>query len=382
MESLRPEAFWSYVHADNDRQHGRVLALAEALTDEFSVSTGDDLELFTDRGSLKWGDVWRDRIDSALGQAPFFIAIVTPKFVRSEECRRELLAFNGATSDGARNKLLLPILYIPVEGLKEDSDDEVLALIARTQYFDFTKLRLKSPADPDVLQAVNDLALRLRDLRDEVAGAKSAEEAKTEDETHDDLQATLEYIAQRLEPWMEAVEFDKVSGSQFRSFRDERMARANRLASTRGQQGAIRSVFQKLGQELLPIAEGRLEKAKTYARLTIELDPFVTSAIRQVKERPIFAPLLDDLRDGVEEAYLNMEPEDPMLDGYALPEHILKYSQRLADTNRVLNDSFIYVTDGNEIVLQWRDRLSEVSVVADSIEEGGVSGASEPSKVI
>jgi hypothetical protein len=369
MDSSTYQAFWSYAHSDNERQQGRVLSLADALLDEFAVSTGDDLEMFRDRKSLQWGDIWRDRIDAALGQVPFFVAVITPKFVRSEECRRELLAFNGATADGARNKLILPILYIPVEGLTEDSDDEVLALIARTQYFDFTHLRLRGADDPDVLQAVNQLALRLRDLGNEVSTDKVANEFRTETESADDLQTTLEFIGERLEAWMDGVEFDKVAGSQFRSIRDQRMARAARLSDMSGQKGAIRSVFVKLGQELLPIAEDRLEKAKNYSRLTIELDPFVTSAIRQVNERPIFSPLLDPLRDGVEEAYLNMEPPNPDQDGYHIPFETFKYSQGLAEAARVISDSYIYVKDGNEIVMQWRERLSEVKADAELADD-------------
>jgi hypothetical protein len=54
-----------------------LLALAEAIENEFAVITGDDLQLFLDRNSLEWGDLWRERISEALGEAPFFIAVVT-----------------------------------------------------------------------------------------------------------------------------------------------------------------------------------------------------------------------------------------------------------------------------------------------------------------
>jgi hypothetical protein len=361
METAQYDAFWSYAHADDERQRGRVLGLADDLLDEFFVSTGDELNLFRDRHSLEWGDLWRERIDKALGEAPFFIAVITPRFMRSEECRRELLRFNGATSDGKANKLILPLLYIPVPGMSPDSDDEVLALIARTQYVDLTDIRLRDPSDPVVLRALNNLALRIHELRKEVSGEKVAAQTRAEDRPQDDLEETLGEIESRLDQWMDSVEFDKVAGSRWRAVRDERVGRAQRLSGMRGQRGAVRSVFVKLGDELWPIANDRLEKAKKYSRLTIELDPFVTSAIRQVNDRPIFLPLLDSLRDGIEEAYLNMEPPDPDNSGFGLPTDILQYSQRLIDADQALSACSMYVTEGNGIVMQWRRGLGLIT---------------------
>ena len=368
MDITRYDAFWSYAHADDERQRGRVLALADDLLDEFFVSTGDELNLFRDRHSIEWGDVWKERIDDALGEAPFFIAVITPRFMRSEECRRELLRFNGSTSDGKVNKLILPLLYIPVPGLSADSDDEVIALIARTQYVDLTDIRLRDPNDPIVLSAMNKLALRIHELRREVSGDKIVAQARAEAQPQDDLEQTLGEIESRLDQWMDSVEFDKVAGSRWRAVRDARVSRAQRLSGTRGQRGAIRSVFVKLGDELWPIANDRLEKAKKYSRLTIELDPFVTSAIRQVKDRPIFMPLLDNLRDGIEEAYLNMEPPDPNNSGFDLPSDILQYSQKLAEADQKLSSCSLYVTEGNDIVMDWRRGL--VSLPDEASDSG------------
>jgi hypothetical protein len=148
MESTAHDVFWSYSHEDNDRQRGRIQALANSLIDEFAVVTGDELELFIDRESLRWGDAWREKIEQAIGGAPLFIAIVTPKYVKSVECRKELLSFSREANSRGIGRLLLPIIFIDVEGLREDSDDEVLAIIARTQYESWGPLRLKANDDP------------------------------------------------------------------------------------------------------------------------------------------------------------------------------------------------------------------------------------------
>jgi hypothetical protein len=49
-------AFWSYTHVDNAADGSRILRLAERIKDEFALLTGEDLELFVDHESLKWGD--------------------------------------------------------------------------------------------------------------------------------------------------------------------------------------------------------------------------------------------------------------------------------------------------------------------------------------
>lgn len=72
------DSFWSYAHDDDSRSYGRVLKLAEAISNEFALTTGDELNMFLDRKSIRWGDAWRSRIDDAVGEAPFFIALITP----------------------------------------------------------------------------------------------------------------------------------------------------------------------------------------------------------------------------------------------------------------------------------------------------------------
>jgi hypothetical protein len=137
----------------------------------------------------------------------------------------------------------------------------------------------------------------------------------------------------------------------------------------RGQRGVIRSVFVMLGAELWPLAEARLETAKTYSRLTIELGPYVTSALREVQERPLFPPLLDHLRDGVEEAFLNMEPPAPEKIAYGLPSKILQFSQELRDGDQAVETSFLYFNKGNKLVLQRRKRFEKLSDAARGVED-------------
>lgn len=367
MDSARYDAFWSYAHDDNSRQHGRVLQLADEICDEFAITTADELQFFVDRSALSWGDLWRERIDHALGDVPFFIAVVTPKYVKSPECRRELIAFSSAAKSRGFDRLLLPILYVPVDGLSEDSDDEVLALIARTQYVSWVDLRLLAPDDPRVLSAISELATRLKELRSQAVEVKRTIETQSAGERSLSLKEAIDAINSRLEGWMEAVEFDSVARHQWVAIKDERLARVRRLKQSRGHAGAILSVYTKLGQELLPVAKDRLEKAKSYSRLSIELDPIVTAATRIAKSEPWMSSLLEPLRDGVREAMLNIQSDDTEgFEGWGLDKSMHKYSRYIADADAAVHESMAYVNEANQIVEEWARKLHALEVAASS----------------
>lgn len=358
MDSVRYDAFWSYAHEDNSRQSGRVLGLAAALQDEFSVVTGDELELFIDRDSVGWGDLWRERIDQALGEAPFFIALVTPKYVRSVECRKELLAFSREAKSRGIAQLLLPILFIDVDGLDENNEDEVLAILARTQYVDWTSLRLRQANDPLVLAAVNSLVNQIRALRSEVTETERVQGSRSDAETYESITEVFELISEKLRTWMESVEFDHIAGSLWSATLIERLDRVDRLRASKQPTSARLSVFKRLGEELQPIARDRLEKAQAYSRLTIDLDPLVTAAMRFVSEYPDLSSLLDPVRDGVAEAVLNIEPSETREGyGYTMPPEIKKFSRGLLEADRYILSSVVFVNEANEIVLRWRDEL-------------------------
>ena len=144
----QPSGFWSYVHADEESERGRILRLCQLLEAEFSLLTGRQIEMFVDRKDIAWGDKWRETIDDALTETTFFIAIVTPRYVNSVECRKELLLFAQNAAVRRVPELLLPILYIPVEGLTSESPDEVRSAIAKAQYIPFDELRLRTRQAP------------------------------------------------------------------------------------------------------------------------------------------------------------------------------------------------------------------------------------------
>lgn len=354
------EAFWSYTHEDDERLRGYVTRLAERIADEYAVTSGNDLEIFLDRKSLKWGEAWRSKIDGALGSAPFFIAVVTPKFVKSQECRKELLSFVAESKSRGFSRLLLPILLIDVPGMSEDSEDEVLALLARTQYVSWTKLRLMAEDSPEVLGEVNALALRIMKLQEEVQSALQAVEQRDEEDEQKAVDEIFQAINELLPDWLGAVDFDPVARVQWNAMFKQREERADRVyAQRRGVSGVYLSVWAKLGNELAPLSKARLGQAKTYHRLTIELDPYVTSAIRLIEREPQFIGLLEELTEGVREAMIAINGKDNA-DYWNLSDYANQYSTSLKRAMSDLEASTHFVSEANAIVLQWSNRIEEL----------------------
>jgi hypothetical protein len=60
------KGFWSYVHADDDADGGRVSRLAQDVAAQFEMLTGEKIGLFLDRDDITWGEDWRSKIDESL----------------------------------------------------------------------------------------------------------------------------------------------------------------------------------------------------------------------------------------------------------------------------------------------------------------------------
>lgn len=272
-----------------------------------------------------------------------------------------MIAFSGHAKSRGIDRLLLPILYINVPDLDEDSPDEVLALIARTQYLDWRQLRNKKLDSEEHLEAVHAIAEELQGRRREVSEATLLSESRSASDEIEELRLTMSTIEERLPAWMEAVDFDKVAGAQWRASLNVRLDRIQRLVDQRAPESAVFSTYIQLGKELLPIAADRLVKAQTYAKVTIELDPLVNRAVRLMSAHPEERDSLFNLIDGVNEAWLNIDPnnEDNELGNFSLPSWIPR-NKHIVETNALLDASYTHVIEGNRLVIGWRNALREL----------------------
>jgi tripartite-type tricarboxylate transporter receptor subunit TctC len=143
--------FFSYSRDDDEDSGGRLSKLRERIQAELRGQLGrtrTDFKLWQDKAAIAHGELWEDRIKSAIAESAFFIPIITPTAIRSYHCKFEFDAFLAREKELGRNNLVFPILYIPVPALADGRwrQDPLLATVGSRQYEDWQHLRHLDPS--------------------------------------------------------------------------------------------------------------------------------------------------------------------------------------------------------------------------------------------
>lgn len=367
--------FWSYAHADDELDRGRVLLLSRHLRDEYQLLTGHDLDVFVDRDGIAWGDEWRTRVDAAIMSTAFFLPLVTPRYFQRPECRRELLTFHAQAESRHLRELVLPILYIPVRNLGSDNKDEAVALVSRTQYVDWTDLRLTAVDSVEYRRGVNGLALRLVELVEQVSAVElerevmEAETAAGGADDHDhDLESLLEQAEPLWEDWLEAVQRDEVRDVQYLAVTGVYAHRIAQLKRIRASPKTLMLAYKQQARDMLPLLKEHVEWADTYSTKTIELTPVVTAILRSASESPSAAPLLEDVFGKVMEATERVAAakrrrESQEGERVSLAEYVQGMPLATRGWQEVVElaeRSDAKVEEANQTVSQWRAELQRL----------------------
>jgi TIR domain len=258
--------FFSYSREDDRGFHNELSALRIRIQDELRAQLGRtprNFRLWQDKEAIAAGKIWQAEIETAVGQSVFFIPIITPTFVASEFCGRELESFLGREKSLDRSDLIFPILYMDVPEL-EDSDirhhNSVLSLITQRQYSDWRRLRHRDVQSTDVKEAVERFCVHIRDaLR---RAWKSPEDRKQQEEAAARQQAEDETARREQEVRRKAAEEEarKEAEAQAR----DRAAAEQRKREAAAEQRHIAEAEAKRRKE-----EAR-QKAEAKARKKVE----------------------------------------------------------------------------------------------------------------
>jgi formylglycine-generating enzyme required for sulfatase activity len=147
--------FFSYSREDDEDSGGKLSKLRERIQAGVRGQLGRtkrDFRLWQDKTAIAYGELWEDRIKSAVAESVFFIPIITPTAVRSYHCKFEFESFLAREKELGRNNLVFPILYIPVPALTGDRwrQDPLLAVIGSRQYEQWQDLRHLDVSSPQV----------------------------------------------------------------------------------------------------------------------------------------------------------------------------------------------------------------------------------------
>ena len=162
---LTPTGFCSYTSSDDERSRGRLSQLRKLLADELQQKIGrvPEVQIFQDATAIPPGRDWEKQINEALAASSFFIPIVTPGFLQSEWCCREVLLFREQVTMRGREDLIFPLHYNDIGEFMggrrgECHDPAVLDFLRTLQWVDFRDLRLRSLDSEEVALRLDKVA--------------------------------------------------------------------------------------------------------------------------------------------------------------------------------------------------------------------------------
>ena len=152
-------AFLSYARSD-DVQDGRITVLRERLEAAVRMRTGQAFPIFQDREDIFGGERWRTRIDTSIDKATLLIAVVTPSFLTSDNCRGEVSRFLARERSLERSDLIIPILYVATPGLA-NSNDGIAAELNKRQFIPWKTFRFEDIDSTLMRKEIDTLALQI-----------------------------------------------------------------------------------------------------------------------------------------------------------------------------------------------------------------------------
>jgi hypothetical protein len=274
------KAFWSYSHADDDTEAGRIVRLGKDIAAQYTMITGEKIELFIDRKDLAWGDDWENIIESNIASFAFFIPVVTTRYLQSPECRKELNMFARRAKKFGVDALIMPIVYCETKRLNNASDDDdAVALIQSYQWEDWTDKRFASLKSARYRRSVAELATKIYQANDaieqqagslpivnpaELAPAKT-NQSTSQNIARDDLDVqgnddgagmvdVLADMENTFPEWVHTIEALNVEIGSIGTLTTEASVELNAVPSNKGFSAKV-PVFKKLSAKLDPPAE-------------------------------------------------------------------------------------------------------------------------------
>jgi tetratricopeptide (TPR) repeat protein len=300
--------FFSYSREDDDAFKGSLSALRDGIQRELSAQLGRtkrNFRLWQDQEGIAPGRLWESEIKTAVEQAVFFIPIVTPRAVNSENCQIEYGAFLERERKLDRTDLVFPILYIGVPALENEAqwrNHPVLSVVGKRQYVDWRQFRHQDIHTTAVREAIErfcgkivealnrpwlspeerrqreeaeaqerlEVLRRQQEAEAEQAAGEAARRSKDEAEAQRiaeeqrQQQAEAERLAQEEKDRIRAVEAARLAEEETQRKKDE--AEAQRIAEdTRRQQAEAQRIAEEQGQqqaEAKRLAEQKTQKKK------------------------------------------------------------------------------------------------------------------------
>lgn len=192
LTTVDASLFLSYRHSDNDYLDDAITQLVEEIAKSYEFLYGNTLDVFIDKKSIEWGQDWQRELDRRIESCSIIMPAVTPGYIKSEACRKELFAFNDKIA-ARPNCRIMPLIWQNAE-LMQNYDDMAIAILNRYQYENVEDLRGVDPKNPQYRNRIEALARRIH---------SSAAEVNTA--THSNSDIAVEYAGNPEEGLLEKL---------------------------------------------------------------------------------------------------------------------------------------------------------------------------------
>lgn len=379
------QGLWSYVHADDQADGGRVSRLARDVADQFQMLTGERINLFLDADAIKWGEDWRAKVDDSLSSIAFFIAVLTPRYFMSAECRRELQFFaRRATSLGIK-ELVLPLLYVDVPRIHDElPSDDLMALVRTFHWEDWRDLRFMDMASEGYRRGVARLAARLVEANKQAETAVIIPSTVVGDVTPKDdsdnapgLIDRLAAVEEVLPKWQETLQSLRSALEFIGQVMTEAKADVDRAdAQGKGFAGRLviaRMVAGKLKEPVDQIRSDSNEFASQLHQVDDGLRALIDRAAAEVEgtpaSRPAVCEFFDTIRQLSASAHEGLEAVRQIIESIAPVESL---SRDLRPPLRRLREGLTVMVEAQEVTDEWVQLIERAGVdCSDHSRPGG-----------
>ncbi len=367
--------FWSYARKDDKAEKGRISQLAQDIVEQYEMLTGESISIYIDTEENKWGGKWRENIDTALSEVVFFIPVITPRYVQSAECRREIQYFiHGAEKLGLKD-LVLPLLYVDFEEFhNKDSSDALIKLINEFQWVNWTETRFFELTSEGYRRGVNKLAQRLVEANRQIESkpvdisqicveGENAVHIKEEPGLIDILAETEEAFPKVTEIMSEITKQTKI----IQTFMQKTTEDVNKADNSGAGFGGRLLISKRLAKELENPVNSIWELCNDYSIQIYKIDPgirlLIERAPKEIIQHPENAKNFNDLfisigkfRDATNFAF------SKTVEFVEISEKIGDLSRDLRPVLRRLKLGLQVMVDTKKIIENWVDLINQCSI--------------------
>lgn len=157
------QIFISYSHQDqNSSTGGDIRQFAADVVDALDGLHGRTVKLFVDVNNVGWGENLWSRLDRELQASTFLIPFITPRYLKSDGCRREFMSFVEGVQRNNSEQLLLPLIWITPPALQSEAvTDPIVERLKSTLWRDVSAARRADQKSAEYANLVELVADRL-----------------------------------------------------------------------------------------------------------------------------------------------------------------------------------------------------------------------------